>query len=106
MYIIHGQKLVFNYKEIKVIDDCILPTISLIFNRSSRPMTDVQVEEFIVINNAIAEVYIKRENSVSYFRIGNIPSKKLLYEWDKNGESELEFYFMLDDYILSEIERI
>ena len=101
---IGGQILQLSYNAVEVKDDYIMPTIALIFSRSSKPAQNVESKD-LVVKNPIAKVSLKINNYVRYV-IGTVSSTNLIYRWDKNGESEIAFDVILNGYLVSEIENI
>ncbi|NAL78244.1 hypothetical protein [Nitrososphaera sp. AFS] len=104
MHQINGQIIKLSYKTAFVKDNFIIPTIALWFSRSSKAAPNVESKDLIV-KRPIAKLSLKVSDYVRYV-IGTASSTNLIYTWDINGDSEIEFDITLDSYLLSEIENI
>lgn len=103
MYSIDGQIINISYKKIQVNNNYILPTITLIFSRSSKSDLNAKSTD-LIIKSPLLKLFVKRNQS--YINIATVSATNQLYIWNRNGESEIEFHLSLNDYLLSEIETI
>ena len=97
MHQINGQIIQLSFKRIDVKDDYILPTIGFTFSRSSKVVQN-SIAKDLSVKNPTTKFSLK---IIDYKRhvIGTVSSSKLIYTWDKNGDSEFEFVLTLDSYL-------
>jgi hypothetical protein len=102
-----GQEFEINFVDLNAREDYLLSTVELILERSSRQKEGEDPKDNIVVNQSM-QVSIKK-GVYSSIVIGNAKSEHLQQKWGikpPENKSSLVFYLTVDNYTLSQIEKI